>query len=685
MTNRLRFVLFFSFALALTGLGRAAYIQLIGDPRLVQLSKKQFSSKVLVSARRGVITDRNGEPLAVNTEIHSLAANPNKVQNKRLMARLLAKATQIPESKLHEKLKEKKEFVWIKRLIPDDQIDQLKKWGVTDSSGNLLPGFFLVKENFRRYPHGELASQIVGSVNLDSEGTEGVELWQNTRLEGKVVAMKATRDALGRPTLYDASAAQDARDGETIQLTIDASLQFSVEEALRSSIEKTRSRAGLAIVMDAASGEILALANSPGFNPNQRSASHDLKRNRAVTDAYEPGSVMKPILLAQALQTGWKISDRIFGENGSFKVQNRRISEAETHEKFQWINLKKMIEVSSNVVAAKMAMKMGYDKVSQGLKLFEFGSRTGSRFPGELSGWLPSAKKEWTPLTLANVGFGQGLMATPLQIIRAYAAFANGGYLVIPKLIKNDLDEKSVPAPKRILRPDVVANVVDALRAVTQEKDGTGKKAALDGYIVGGKTGTAQTVDPVSKCYSRSHFKSTFVGFPVGTEHKIVILTLLDEPKGVYYASETAAPLFSEVLNSVVTRFAIPHQVPIENPIGEQPNRLADQSARGKRTPTAADIRQTMDRLNTSSAMAIPAPEAAKRIEIFSSSTEGKTYWKMPDLRQLTAREALNSLKGHDFKVEISGSGLVGSQSPAPDSKIAEGDSIRLRLEDSLE
>lgn len=678
MTDRLRVVLLFSLLLALIGLSRAAYIQIVGDPRLNQLSKKQFNSKVLVSARRGVISDRNGEPLAVNTDIHSLAANPNKIQNKRLMARLLAKATNIPESKLLEKFKEKKEFVWIKRLIPDDQIDQFKKWGLTDSGGNLIPGFFLVKENFRRYPHGELAAQVVGSVNLDSEGTEGVELWQNSRLEGKVVSMKATRDALGRPTLYDASAANDARDGETIQLTIDASLQFSVEESLRNAVEKTHSRAGTVIVMDASSGEILALANSPNFNPNQRNAPHDVKRNRALTDAYEPGSVMKPIHLATALQNGWKITDRLHGENGSFKVQGKRISEAETHEKFEWISLKKMIEVSSNIVAAKMAMKLGYEKLSQGLKLFEFGTKTGTRFPGELSGWLPSSKRDWTPLTLANVGFGQGLMVTPVQIIRAYAAFANGGYLVTPRILKNDSDDKTPPAPKRILRPDVVTHVVDALKGATIEKEGTGKKAALDGYIVGGKTGTAQTVDPVTRHYSRNHYRSTFVGFPIGTEHKIVILTLLDEPKGVYYAGETAAPLFSEVLNSVVTRFAIPHQVP---PTGQTPAKLAEAPAQKAPGNLSDGIRKSLDRLKWSASHT----ESAPRLEVYSSSAEGKAFWKMPNLHEMTAREALNALKGHDFKVEISGSGLIETQIPAPDSKIGEGDSIRLRLNDQLE
>lgn len=634
---------------------RAAYIQIIRDPRLEDLSKRQFQSKVLVQARRGIIFDRNNEPLATNTEIASLAANPKKIQNRKLLARLLSKALGMPLAQLVEKLKEsKRDFVWIKRHIPDEQVDQFKKWGITESGGQLLPGLWLVKENIRQYPHGELAAQTIGTVNLDNDGTEGVELWKNSRLEGKIVSMHAIRDALGRPTLYDASAVADAKDGEEIQLTLDASLQFSVEEALKIALDKTKARAGSVIVMDAIHGDLLAVANAPAFNPNQRGGTPETKRNRVLTDGYEPGSTLKPILLATALANGWKITDKIHGEHGSIQIQGRKISESEAHEKFEWINLKKMIQVSSNVVAAKLALKIGQEKLTAGLKNFGYGVKTGVGFPGELAGWLPPSKKPWQPLTLATVGFGQGIMVTPMQMVRSYASFINGGYLVEPKIIKNNLPGEETAAPKRIMTPEVAGAVVDALKTVV-EGDGTGKRAALEGYVVAGKTGTAQTVDSKTKRYSTSRYVSSFIGFAIGVSPKIVILTMLDDPRGIYYASETAAPLFHDVLNAVVTRFGIPTNAPI----------LA---------PPSMNIQ-------ISQAMAQAHIQPLEKLELQGSAPDGRLVFKMPEMRGLTIREALKTLQGYSFQVDVAGSGWLKTQSPEPGTRVSENERIRLRFE----
>ncbi len=655
----------FALTIAAGVAGRAAYIQVIGDPRLESLSKRQFQSKVLVQARRGIILDRNGEPLAVNTEIASLAANPKKIPNRKLLARLLSKALGMPVAVLAEKLKEtKRDFIWIKRHIPDEQVEQFKKWGITESTGQLLPGLWLVKENIRSYPHGELAAQTIGTVNLDNEGTEGVELWKNSRLEGKIVSMRAIRDALGRPTLYDASAVADAKDGEAISLTLDASLQFSVEEALKTALEKTKARAGSVIVMDAIHGDLLAVANAPTFDPNKRGAPLEAKRNRVLTDGYEPGSILKPVLLATALTNGWKITDKINGENGSIKIQGRRISEAETHEKFEWITLKKMIQVSSNVVAAKLAIKVGQDKFMAGLKNFGYGGKTGVGFPGELGGWLPPSKKPWQPLTLATVGFGQGIMVTPLQMVRAYASFLNGGYLVEPKVIKNEIPGEEPPAPKRIISAEVAAAVVESLKTVVED-EGTGKKAKLEGYVVGGKTGTAQTVDPKTKRYSSSRYISSFAGFAVGVEPKIVILTVLDDPRGIYYAGETAAPLFRDVLNAVVTRFGIPMNAPIPPPSASTSIRLSQAHSQPKAAITP---------------VAFPS-----KLELQGSAPNGKLVFKMPELRGLTIREVLQTLQGYAFEIDVNGSGWLKTQSPEAGAKVGENDRIRLRFDSETE
>ncbi len=651
---------------------RAAWLQLGTDSRLETMARRQFQSKVLFRPRRGLITDRNGEPLAANVDVSSLAANPSKIRNRSTLASLLSKVFDIPVTRLTQRLSEKREFIWIKRHLNEGEMNRLKRFGVIDGSGDLISGLWMVQESKRAHPHKELAAHVLGDVNIDSEGQEGAELWMNERLRGKVVSVSAVRDALGRPAFIDAMAArrmQEAKDGEAVALTIDASLQFAVEEELRASVTRHGARAGSVIVMNAVSGEILAMANQPAWNPEDSSVPADVRRNRTMTDGYEPGSTMKPVLLATALSRGMKLTDRVHGEWGSFVVQGKRISEAEAHEKFGWISLKRMIQVSSNVGAAKLALKLGADSYIAGLKAFGFGNRTGIGFPGEIPGRIP-ARKSWQPLTLANVGFGQGFLATSLQVTRAYAAFINGGWLVEPTLIRSDGKYKGEP-PKRIISEKVASEVMETLETVTLA-DGTGLKAALPGFRVAGKTGTAQKVDPATGKYSRSKYVASFAGYALGVDPKIVIFTSLDEPKGIYYASETAAPLFREVLNAVANRFSMPAKgvaVPSKviargRPVNESPS---------KDTRVLAVLG---DQISTSQAHPTVTPEVRWQ----GSSVGGHFLWKMPPLRGLTPREAIQVLSGHSFHLEVHGTGVVASQNPEPGRLLADGDTVRLTL-----
>lgn len=633
--------------LAAVVVGRAALVQLGPDARLSALARRQFESRVLIRPPRGTIMDRNGEPLAVNVEASSLAANPAKLGNRHNLARILAKATDVPYAKILQRLGEKKEFVWIKRQMSENDLKKLQTWHLMDASGALAAGLWLVKESRRVYPHGELASQILGSVDVDSDGLEGIELWKNASLQGKVVSVRAVRDALGRPAFLDAVAAKHARDGESVMLTIDNSLQYAAEEELRQSVHRTGARAGTVIAMNATTGELLAMANFPAGDATHR-------RNRAVTDGYEPGSTIKPVLAASALSHGWKLTDQVWGERGKFLVQGHRIAEAEAKEKFEWLSLAKILKVSSNVGAAKVALKLGADKYLETLRAFGFASKTDLGFPGEISGTLPP-RRSWQPLTLANVGFGQGLLVTPLQMTRAYAAILNGGWLVQPSLIKSDNNSKR-DAPKRILPQKICDQLIAAMEAVTGE-GGTGAKAALDGYRVAGKTGTAQVVDPETHAYSRSRHIASFIGFAAGVEPKVVVFASLDDPKGAYFAAETAAPLFHEVLNAVASRFGLPASV------------SAPQLAA-----------RTTDRISISQAHSEPVPAAPAALEFAGMTTSGISLWKLPSLKGLAPREAVRALVGHRFKLEMVGSGFVQSQSPEEGKPVAEGDRVRIVL-----
>ena len=460
--RRVRILSILALGAASVVLGRAFWVQVVGDPRLERMARRQFQGKVLISPRRGSILDRNGEALAVNVESSSLAANPGKLRGRRSLVRLLSHALDIPAEKISSRLREKREFIWLKRHLAESELNLLKKSRVIAPDGDLPDGLWLVRESKRVYPHHELAAHVLGDTNVDNEGLEGAELWFNKSLKGRVVSIDTTKDALGRPTFLDAAAAGSVRDGEPVRLTIDASLQYSVQQELKGSVERTRSRGGTAIVMNAVNGEILAMANEPAFDPNLHGAPPAQRRNRAITDGFEPGSTFKPVLLASALSSGMKLSDVVWGNHGSFTLQGRTISEAEAHEKFEWISLKKMIQVSSNVGAAKLALKVGADPFLATIQSLGFGLKSGLGFPGEISGRVPP-RKSWQPLTLANIGFGQGVLVTPLQMTRAYAAFLNGGWLVEPLLTLDDQPDVKRAAPKRVFPAAVADQVVKAL------------------------------------------------------------------------------------------------------------------------------------------------------------------------------------------------------------------------------
>ncbi len=660
-------------------MSRAAWLQLGRDHRLETMSRRQFQSRLLIQPSRGPILDRNGEALAINSEVQSLAVNPSKIaikpENRRMIARLLSRATEVPYTRVLEHISGKREFAWIKRHISEQDVARLKRFHIINSEGDPINGIWLVRESERVYPHGELAAHVVGGVDMDSEGREGVELSMNERLRGKVISMSAIKDAYGRPTFIDVPS--EGRDGEPVTLTIDNSLQFSVEEELRAAVKKTGAKGGSVIVMNAVNGEVLAMANAPSFNPNNHSSPQDHRRNRAVTDGYEPGSTMKAVLLASALSKGMKLTDVVWGERGKFKIQGHTISEAEAHEKFEWLPLKKIITVSSNIGAAKLALKVGADSYLNMIKAYGFGAKTGISFPGEISGRVPP-RKVWQPLTTANIGFGQGILVTPIQMLRAYASFANGGWLVEPTLIKTP-SGKDVP-PQRVITAKVAAQVSEALESVThKEQGGTGQKAVLEGYRVAGKTGTAQKVDPLNGQYSRSKHIASFIGFPIleGDQlrdtPRIVILAMLDEPQGVYFGGETAAPLFREVLNAVASRFSLPASS------APQPT-LATLGKAGKPIPSDRLAVTQAHPVSPVAASLIPAQIPTQSMQWVSQGSDGKNSWKMPSVHGLSVREAMEVFREHAFQIEVRGDGIVSAQYPEPGHPVMDGEVIRLTL-----
>jgi cell division protein FtsI (penicillin-binding protein 3) len=557
---------------------------------------------------------------------------------------------------LKKRLDSKKAFIWFERHINDDRMSHFRKTGIIHPDGEMPEGIWIVKEMKRVYPHGEIANSLIGSVNVDTEGLEGVELWKNEMLRGKSTSVEAFKDALGRPTLINSSTQGKMQDGESVNLSIDSSLQYSVEEALNESIERTHSDSGMVVVMDSTNGEILALAQAP--------ARRGVKKVTAITDGYEPGSTMKPLMLASALSKGVvKLNDQMFGHYGKFVIQKRTISEAEAHEKFGMITMKKMIEVSSNVVAAELALKMGAEHAVTGLRELGLGSRTGIGMPGEIAGWFPTQWKNIKPLTLATMGFGQSVMVTPMQMIRAYASISNGGYLVEPTLLKRS--EKDIVKKIPVLKAAAVRDATEALVGVTEAEHGTGHKAKVEGYLIAGKTGTAQTVDPKTRKYSTSRHIASFIGFPVGVKQPITILTLLDHPRGIYYAGETAAPLYAKVLKQVVSRFSIPTTEKIAIPLVE---------ATPTPAPNSIKNEQVIQVAKSSAEITEHSIESTQEVNL--------DHPIMPSIIGLTPQEAIKALKPFMPKVQIHGFGLIRRQAPESGVMISPRVNVTLFLEE---
>jgi len=636
-------------------LGRSTYIQIWGDPKLENLARKQFQSRVMMNPRRGLIMDRTGEPLAINLETSSLAGSPAKILKSRSSLHLLARTLGVSPQALHKRLDPKKSFAWFERHVSDDRMERFRKSGIILPSGEMPEGLWLVKEMKRVYPHGELASSLLGGVNVDTDGLEGVELWKNTILRGKSASYNAYKDALGRPALIQASEQNKIKDGENVELSIDASLQFSAEEALQDSMAKTKAQSGLVVAMDSNTGEILALAQATAGNSG-------VKKVMAVTDGYEPGSTMKPLLLASAINKGVvKSTDSLFGHYGKFKLQGRTISEAEAKEKYGFISLKKMVEVSSNIVAAELALKFGADRFLTSLKELGFGAKTGTQLPGEIAGWVPSPTqaKSIRPLTLATMGFGQSILVTPMQMLRGYAALSNGGYLVEPTLLKRKDDE--VIKKVQVFKKETVKDTIEAMLLVTEGDKGTGHKAHLEGYRVAGKTGTAQAVDPRTKRYSTSRHFASFIGFPVGVKQPITILCLFDNPKGVYYGGETAAPLFAQVLKSATNRFSIPSTEKMEVPT---------------QLTVEKPLKQQVEMTQSSAAPATSSQsiESIKEVNL--------DHPVMPSVIGLTPQEAIHALKPFSPAILVHGFGVIRKQTPETGTMLTPGVKVSLYLEE---
>ena len=627
-------------ALAFAGLtSRLGWLMIVKRSELAGLAERQYSRTIALYGARGPIVDRHGAPLATSTPAESLFAQPRSVGDPVRVAAALAPILEVPERELHAQLTSGKGFVWLRRKLAPDATARVRALGE--------PGLGFVDEPLRLYPNRELAAHVLGFEGVEG-GLEGVERAWNDALAGTPGRAIVGRDALGREVVTQRILTPPA-PGRGVMLTLDRTIQYLAEREIDAAYRRTQAKGAMAVAMDPRTGDILALALRPTFNPNAflNVASRELWRNRAITDPFEPGSTFKVILAAAALEEGVvHPEDRIWAENGQLTIARTTIHD---WKKFGWLSFSEVLQNSSNVGSMKVGLALGRDRYHRYMTAFGFGAPTGVGLAGESRGVLRDPQR-WSPLSLPTMSIGQEVSVTALQMLAAFGAVANGGILMQPRLVKAEFDADGHEVSR--VEPRAVRQVISGETARTLSRllvqvveHGTGHFAAVPGYDVGGKTGTAQKLDPTTRRYSRAPGVLSFIGFVPADAPRLVLLVLLDEPKNEKWGSEAAAPIFSAIAGPVLRYLDVPPSdaVPIQIVTGP-----------GADGAGAARVRL------------ISATETATGL--------------MPDVSGRTLREALAMLTPLGLRVELSGHGRVVQQSPAPGDPVEEDAVVRLTL-----
>ncbi len=529
-------------------LGRGVYLQGIHDDFLQKKGDARYSRVIEVSAHRGMITDRNGEPLAVSTPVESVWASPSDVEADDGKIQKLAKILGMESKKVRQRLfNSNRNFVYLKRQLPPEQIEKIVSLNI--------PGVLLQREYRRYYPTGEQTAQMLGFTGKDDNGQEGLELALQDLLAGEPGSQRVIKDRRGH-IVEDIGSLRVPKHGNDVELSIDSNIQYLAHRELKDAVIKHRAKSGSVVVLDPRSGEVLALANYPSFNPNNRSkVSVQSIRNRAITDLFEPGSTMKPFTVAAAIEAGIIDANTIVDtENGVFAIGRRKIHDLHPEAT---MTVAQIIQKSSNVGAAKIALSMESEIMWSALSESGFGASTGSDFPGEATGKLRAAKT-WRPIEQATISYGHGISVNLLQLARAYTIFASNGELKPISLLKLDK-----PVAGRKIFSDRTANSVSAMLEAVVNEGGTAPLAQVSGYRVAGKTGTAHKLE--NGKYVKRYIAS-FVGFAPVSDPRLVIAVMLDEPSnGQHYGGQVAAPVFRKIAGTALHLLNVPNDAPLES------------------------------------------------------------------------------------------------------------------------
>lgn len=629
-------LLVFFLILFIALISRAFQIQVLSGKMLKTLAEKQHIKTLQIEPERGIIFDRNGEKLAASIMAHSVYADPSKISDPADVADKVAPILNIDRSTVAKKISGSKNFCWLARKIPPEQASKIETLN--------MDGIFLIKEPKRFYPNGELAGRLVGFVGLDYTGLEGLELKYDNYLRATPEKLTWARDARGNrlyPRIEKAVTQQE--EGHNLVLTIDNRIQHIVESNLTEAITSKSAKGGFVIVMDPKTGEILALADQPGFNPNKFSSYNLGKgKNKAITDCFDPGSTFKPFLAAAALEEGIaKEHDRFYCENGTYRVSDRVFHEA-NRKKYGTLSFREVLKYSSNIGCIKVSEKLKKEKFYHYITQFGFGAKTGIDLPGEVSGLL-RPPQNWTRVDASTIAFGQGISVTAIQLITALSAIANNGLLMKPYIVRAVVDKqghvikKFEAAPVRqVVSAKTAKRLTAILKDVVGDDDGTGTKAHIANVDVAGKTGTSQKFDFARKVYSSEKVRTSFMGFFPAEDPQIAILVTLDEPQRDKWGGLAAAPVFKNIGEQILTRF--------KTDIKESPFIVPNEEKK-------ENVKLKL----------VSAPQIISTQADAEKDTD-EPY--MPDFKGMTIKDALKKAREKGIDVKITGSGWAVRQEP---------------------
>lgn len=666
-------------ALGVGGFVQSAYrVQVEDGPMWKETAENQRQRRLHIEPKRGAIYDRNGAALAASVEVPSISADvvemlrgiENEAQKVQTLAEFtprIAAALALDPADVHQKLSQRRRFVWLKRRVTAEEAQAIRELGDPKKTPRPIRGLNVEGEGRRYYPGRELAGPLLGFVAPDGYGKDGLELSLDDDLRGRVEEVRGLRDRSGRLIFSEGTTDESALAGHDVQLAIDQGIQRVAERELNVAQRTYETKGGSLVVMDPNTGEIFAIASVPGYNPNDYTDSEvDARRDRAVSDRFEPGSVMKVFTVAAALAAGTlKPTETIFCENGNYQVGPVTIHD--THEN-GWLTPTQVLAKSSNIGALKIGLGLGEPALYAAFRRFGFGEATGLPLPGEAGGVLRPKGRPWYEVETANASFGQGISVTTVQLAVAMSAIANGGKLVEPILVKRIVDARGntvrewTPHYRRDVIPASVARTVAEMLTAVVEEGGTGVEAAMNGFRVAGKTATAQKVDPATGKYSEDKYTASFVGFVPAEKPRLVIAVVLDEPMIGRYGGDLAGPVFRRVAEASLRYLGVP-------PAGASP-KIKNVTREGD----PADMTMAMLKNDAPPEETPPPAPSVAGPPLPSSVT-------VPDATGLGARDAVRAVGAAGLVPLVEGSGRLVKQVPAAGTAVPKGTSVRLVFE----